>query len=139
MLPQFFGQMRCKRGEHDQESTQGLLTHGLLGVLRLQHKVQELHHRTDGRIKAKTFEALRHLLEHNVQLLLNGRSSDHTSLRHPIQDPVPSPPQKTVDAFNAVIVPLGFLFRWANKQLVQTYRIRAVLHHQIVRVHHIAL
>ena len=62
----FFDKVRRKRGKHNQEGAQGLLTHRLLGIFRLQRKVQELHHRTDGRIKAKTFEALRHLLEHNV-------------------------------------------------------------------------
>src|SRR4029450_7210454 len=113
--------MRGKRSEGDKKSAQGLPTHRLLGVLRLQRHIQELHHGTDGRIKAETFETFRHLLEHDVELLLDLRCGHLASLGRPVQEPVPDPPQKTVYAFNTVIVPLWFLFRWADKQLVQTH------------------
>src|SRR5262245_35878698 len=98
--------MRGKWSKRDQKSAQGLPTHRLLGILRLQRHIQELHHRTDGRIKAKTFETFRHLFEHDVELLLDLRRGHLASLGRPVQEPVPDPPQKTVYAFNAVIVPL---------------------------------
>src|SRR4029453_13916327 len=63
--------MRGKRSKGDKKSAQGLPTHRLLGVLRLQRHIQELHHGTDGRIKAETFEPFRHLLEHDVELFLS--------------------------------------------------------------------
>src|SRR5215471_3702968 len=98
--------MRSQWGERNHEGTQGLQTHRLLSVLRLQHEIQEFHHGTNGRVKTKTFEAFRYLFEHDVELLLDLQSGHLARLRHPLQDPVPGASQKTINAFNAVIVPL---------------------------------